>query len=244
MSLWYSGLLRTMAQKRPLPRICIALGLPDVSSLLEHAQREAEAGEIFLEFRLDFLDKPACGAGAISGFLERFPECIVLATCRRHQNRGRFNGSIEEQLAILDLAIEHGAQAVDIEIETAETATERLQQCRGRAHVIVSYHNFEATPPMEPVVNRVTRVPADAYKVVTTARKPSDNARVLAAAKTVPRYRLMVLAMGELGFPTRVLSPIFGGVYTYAAPMQAQGTAAGQVSARSLRHVYRVEKLE
>jgi 3-dehydroquinate dehydratase/shikimate dehydrogenase len=49
--------------------------------------------------------------------------------------------------------------------------------------------------------------------------------------------------MGELGFPTRVLSPVFGGLYTYAAPMQAEGTAAGQVSARSLRHLYRVEKL-
>jgi 3-dehydroquinate dehydratase/shikimate dehydrogenase len=232
-----------MAQKRPLPRICIALGLPDVPSLLEHAHREAESGEAFLEFRLDFLDQPAQGAAAIRGFLERFPDCIVLATCRRHQNHGRFNGSIEEQLALLDLAIENGAQAIDVEIETAEAAAERLQQFRGRAHVIVSYHNFEATPPLDAVVNRVTRIPADAYKVVTTARKPSDNARVLAAVKTVPRHCLMVLAMGELGFPTRVLSPIFGGVYTYAAPMQTQGTASGQVSARALRHVYRVEKL-
>jgi len=49
--------------------------------------------------------------------------------------------------------------------------------------------------------------------------------------------------MGELGFPTRVLSPVFGGAFTYAAPMQTDGTAAGQVSARYLRHLYRVEKL-
>ena len=54
---------------------------------------------------------------------------------------------------------------------------------------------------------------------------------------------MIVLAMGELGFPTRVLSPVFGGVFTYAAPMLADGTAAGQVSARYLRHLYRVEKL-
>ena len=47
---------------------------------------------------------------------------------------------------------------------------------------------------------------------------------------------MIVLAMGELGFPTRVLSPVFGGVYTYAAPMFAAGTSAGQVSARLLRH--------
>src|SRR5579864_425254 len=232
-----------MAAIRSLPRICIALGLPDVRTLLEHARKEAEAGEAFLEFRLDFLDNPCAGAQAITGFLERFPDCIVLATCRRHQNHGKFNGSIEEQFALLDLAVRHGAHAIDIEIETAEMAPERLSRFRGRAQVIISYHNFEATPPMDTVVHRMLRVPADAYKVVTTARKPSDNARVLAAAKTLPKHRMVVLAMGELGFPTRVLSPVFGGVFSYAAPIYAEGTAAGQVSARLLRQLYRVEKL-
>jgi 3-dehydroquinate dehydratase / shikimate dehydrogenase len=232
-----------MAQTRSLPRICIALGLPDIQTLLDHARREAEAGELFLEFRLDFLDQPRKGAAAIRGFLEQFPDCLILATCRRHQNHGKFNGSIEEQLAILDQAIDAGAHAVDIEIETAEVAQERLHVFRGRTQVIVSYHNFEATPPMDTVISRVMKVQADAYKLVTTARKPSDNVRVLAAAKALPKHKLVVLAMGELGFPTRVLSPVFGGIYTYAAPMFASGTAAGQVSARSLRHLYRVEKL-
>jgi len=232
-----------MAQTRLLPRICIALGLPDLTALLTHARQEAEAGETFLEFRLDFLDRPMKGAEAIRGFLEQFPDCTILATCRRHQNHGRFNGSIEEQLAILGAAVSAGAHAIDVEIETAEVAQERLGAFRGRVQVIVSYHNFEATPPMDTVVNRVMKVQADAYKMVTTARKPSDNLRVLAAAKAMPKHRLAVLAMGELGFPTRVLSPVFGGLFTYAAPMMAEGTAAGQVSARFLRHLYRVEKL-
>ena len=233
-----------MAQTRLFPRICIALGLPDVQTLLDHARREAAAGETFLEFRLDFLEDPAKGVEAIPAFLEEFPECTILATCRRHQNHGKFNGSIEEQLAILDLAVRHGAHAIDVEIESAAAAQERLAQFRGRTQIVVSYHNFEATPPMEPILNRVMRVPADAYKVVTTARKPSDNVRVLAAAKEVTRQPLVVLAMGELGFPTRVLSPVFGGAFTYAAPMCASGTAAGQVSARSLRHLYHVDKLK
>ncbi len=232
-----------MAQTRSLPRICIALGLPDVPTLLDHARREAEAGETFLEFRLDFLDRPCQGAEAIRPFLEQFPDLIVVATCRRHQNHGKFNGSIEEQLAVLDVAVRNGAQAIDIEIETAEAAEERLSHFRGRVQIVVSYHNFEATPPMDTILGRVMKVEADVYKVVTTARKPSDNLRVLAAAKALPKSRLVVLAMGELGFPTRVLSPVFGGVYTYATPMQAEGTAAGQVSARFLRHLYRVEKL-
>jgi 3-dehydroquinate dehydratase / shikimate dehydrogenase len=68
--------------------------MPDVPTLMEHARREAEAGEMFLEFRLDFLDKPLKGAEAIAAFLDRHSECMVLATCRRHQNHGKFNGSI------------------------------------------------------------------------------------------------------------------------------------------------------
>ena len=232
-----------MAQTRSLPRICIALGLPDVPTLLAHARREAEAGESFLEFRLDYLDRPRQGAESIRGFLEQFPEVTVLATCRRHQNHGKFNGSIEEQFAILEAAVSSGSQAVDIEIETAEVAQERVHQFRGRSMVIVSYHNFEATPPLDMVVNRIMRVPADAFKIVTTARKPSDNVRVLAAARAFPKQKMIVLAMGELGFPTRVLSPVFGATYSYAAPIFAEGTAAGQVCAGSLRHLYRVDKL-
>ncbi len=198
---------------------------------------------MFLEFRLDFLDQPLKGAEALKGFLEQYPDCIVLATCRRHQNHGKFNGSIEDQLNVLEAAVRSGAHAIDVEIETAEVSQDRLHHFRGRTQIIVSYHNFEATPPMDTVLSRVMKVQADAFKVVTTARKPSDNVRVLAAAKALPKQKLIVLAMGEMGFPTRVLSPVFGGVYTYAAPGYAQGTAAGQVCARQLRHLYRVEKL-
>jgi len=232
-----------MPQKRPFPRICIALGLPDTSALLDHARQEADSGETFLEFRLDHLDHPEQGVKVIRDFLKQHPECIILATCRRHQNHGKFNGSVEQQLNILDLAVSAGAQAIDVEIETAEAAAERLNAFRGRAQIIISYHNFESTPQLDALVKRMTRIPADGYKIVTSARKPSDNARVLALAKAHSRTPLVVLAVGELGFPTRVLSPAFGGMYTYAAPLVTEGTAAGQVSARLLRHLYRIEKI-
>jgi|SRR5579862_2221157 3-dehydroquinate dehydratase/shikimate dehydrogenase len=232
-----------MPQKRPFPRICIALGLPDAAALLEHARREAESGETFLEFRLDYLENPLHGIKVIREILKQHPGCIVLATCRRHQNHGKFNGSVEEQLNILDQAVNEGAHAIDVEIESVEVAAERLNAFRGRCQIVISYHNFETTPQLDALVKRMTRLPADAYKIVTAARKPSDNARVLALARAYPRLPLVVLAMGELGFPTRVLSPAFGGLYTYAAPLANQGTATGQISARLLRHLYRIDKI-
>jgi 3-dehydroquinate dehydratase/shikimate dehydrogenase len=175
-------------------------------------------------------------------FLRTHPECTLLATCRRHQNHGKFNGSIEEQIKLLDAAVDAGAKAVDIEVETAESVLARLDTFRGRANLVLSYHNYEGTSSPEAALRRMIRIPADAYKIVTTARKPSDNQRMLALTKAHPRTPIIVLAMGEIGFPTRVLSPAFGGLYTYAAPNAAEGTAQGQVSARLLRHLYRVDK--
>src|ERR1700681_4804115 len=127
-----------MTHRRALPKICIALGLPDVPRLLEQARREAEAGENFLEFRVDYLPDPALGAQAIATFLRQYPYCTILATCRRHQNHGRFNGSVEDQLRILDLAIENGARAIDIEIETAEVVPDRCAALRTRAQLVIS----------------------------------------------------------------------------------------------------------
>ncbi|MBX5495189.1 MAG: shikimate dehydrogenase [Bryobacteraceae bacterium] len=232
-----------MPQRSPIPPVCIALGFPTVDRLLEAARREIENGERFIEFRLDYLPSPEQGIAAIKSFLQEYPDVWILATCRRHQNQGRFNGSIEEEIRYLEAAVDAGAKAVDVEIESAENANSRLDVFRGKTYLVISYHNFEGTPPMESVLRRMQRISADVYKIVTTARKPLDNWRVLSIAKSHPKTPLVVLAMGEMGFPTRVLSPAFGAMYTYAAPAAAEGTAAGQVCAKMLRNLYRIDKL-
>jgi 3-dehydroquinate dehydratase/shikimate dehydrogenase len=214
-----------------------------VDELLDHARAEYREGERFFEFRLDYLPHPAQGIAALRRFLQRHSDCVVLATCRRHQNHGKFNGSIEEQLRILEAAIGAGAQAIDVEVESAEGCGPRLEALRSRTYVLLSYHNYGGTPPLEAVMRRMTRIPADGYKIVTTAKKPSDNCRVLELARAHAKVPTVLLAMGETGFPTRVLSTAFGGLYTYAAPNAAAGTASGQVSARQLRHLYRIEKI-
>lgn len=231
-----------MPHRNLLPKICIALGFPDASTLIAHARQEYDAGERFFEFRLDYLPNPEDGFKAIAGFLSAQPDCSILATCRRHQNHGRYNGSIEEQIRILSGAIDAGAKAVDVEVESAEGVAAHLEELRAKAMLVLSYHNYGGTPALDAIVRRMARISADAYKIVTTARKPSDNYRVLSLAKTFSKLNLIVLAMGEIGFPTRVLSTAVGGIYTYAAPTTAEGTASGQVCARILRHLYRVDK--
>ena len=239
---WYAD-LTPMAVRSPFPRICVALGFDTAEALFAHARMEYDAGERFLEFRLDYLKNPEHGVEIIQKFLARHSDCTLLATCRRHQNQGRFNGSIEGQLRVLDHAVTAGAKAIDIEIESAESCVRQIEGLRSHVFVLVSYHNYGGTPALDPVMRRMLRVPADGYKIVTTAKKPSDNIKVLGLTRSHSKVPLVVLAMGEMGFPTRILSFPMGAIYTYAAPNGSEGTATGQVPAKQLRSLYHAEKL-
>lgn len=228
---------------RNLPRICVALGLSTVADLSRAAEREFKDGNTFLEFRLDYLQDPANAVEFVRRFRTRYPEARLLATCRRKEAHGLYTGSIEDQLKLLSAAAKAGADFLDLEIESAEPIKERIPEVRELAPVVLSFHDFQKTPALEAILRRLKRIPADAYKIATTANKPSDNLRLIEFLRAHRSEPLIALAMSEIGLPTRVLSPSLGSLYTYASPLQGKGTASGQIPAKSMRSLYRPEKL-
>ncbi len=236
-----------------LPRICVALGCADVAQLRRLALDACESGEDFLEIRLDMLLRPESGVAVIERLLRRYPETVVLATCRRTANGGQFKGPVQQELEILDAAVSAGAAVVDVEIETAEAAPERLELFRGRTLLLLSYHNFEHTPPLARVLQRLERIPADLYKVATMGLKQSDNLRVLELLAKRRRIPLVAMVMGEVGLPSRILGPSRQSVFTFGSPETAPArksaarivgdpTAPGQISASVLRSRYQAHR--
>ena len=226
-----------------LPRLCVALGFPTAAELGQAAEREYKDGTTFLEFRLDHLPDPATGLELIRKFHRVHTDAHILATCRHRHAQGHFAGSTEKQIAILKASAEAGASFVDLEIETAEKAKAQVIPLRGLALLIISYHNFQNTPALDPVLKRLRKVPADIYKIATTARKPTDNLRVIQLIRDNEHSPLVLLAMSETGSASRILLPSLGSVFTYAAPCNGKGTAPGQIPAKTLRSLYRPEKL-
>jgi 3-dehydroquinate dehydratase/shikimate dehydrogenase len=227
-----------------------------VSQLERLALNACDNGEDFLEIRLDLLERAEDGIAVIRRVLRRYPETVILATCRRKQNGGAFRGSIPSQMAILEDAVNAGAAIVDIEIETAETAPDLLEPFHGRARLMVSYHNFEATPALSRVLRRLEKIPADLYKLATLAKKPTDALRVLELPAGHSKQQLVMMAMGEVGTPPRILGPARGSAFAFAAPnpkkeaprkrsanpLKATPTAPGQISACDLRNRYQVPR--
>lgn len=226
-----------------LPRLCVALGFPTAAELGQAAEREYKDGTTFLEFRLDHLPDPVSGLEIIRKFRRVHTDTHILATCRHRHSQGHFAGSTENQIAILNASAEAGASFVDLEIETAEKVKPEVASLREQALVVISYHNFQSTPDLDAVLRRLRKVPADIYKIATTARKPTDNLRVIQLVRENEHSALVALAMSETGAASRILLPSLGSVFTYAAPCNGVGTAPGQIPAKTLRSLYRSEKL-
>jgi 3-dehydroquinate dehydratase/shikimate dehydrogenase len=200
----------------------------------------------FLEFRLDYLSKPALALPRIKRFIESHPGTVVIATCRRVASGGKFRGSIASQLDILGKASAAGCQLLDVEQQTAvKCKPGQLQKLRSRAALILSFHDFRGTKKLDETLEKMLVYPADFYKVVSTATTLADNvAMIKFLAREGDRHSMVGMCMGEQGLISRVLGVRAGSVFTFAAASAGEETAPGQATAQELRSVYRIEQVD
>jgi len=228
-----------------LPKVCLALSGDTIDDMLASAESMARDNP-FLEFRLDYLKQPLAGLPKIHRFLETHQYVTAIGTCRRAENGGRFKGSLASQLEVLTKAHAAGCQIVDLEIQSALKAKrEAIARLRSRAGLIVSFHDFRATRNLDETLEKMLKVPADFYKVVSTATTLSDNVTMMKFLQTQSdQHALIGLCMGEQGIISRVLSVRAGSVFTFGAVSADLKTAPGQISAGELRSIYRIDQVD
>jgi 3-dehydroquinate dehydratase/shikimate dehydrogenase len=234
-------------------KLCVAIQAGSAAEMVERAAA-ALVDSKFLEFRLDWLAKPAVALPKVKEFLAGHREVTVIATCRRKAFGGKFDGSLKVELDVLAKAADAGCQIVDLEIESAEEAsTRQLDQFRAGLRaagtaLLMSSHDFARTRGLEGLVQAAKRIEAfkpDFVKVVSTARLLTDNLAVLQLIEDRSLTSHVVgIAMGEEGLVSRVLGPREGAAFTFASFGDGAETAPGQVTARTLRDLYRVEQLD
>jgi len=230
-----------------LPRVCLALSGDTVEDMLGTAESMARDNP-FLEFRLDYLRQPLAAFPKIHRFLDTHQYVTAIGTCRRADNGGKFKGSLASQLEVLTKAHAAGCQLVDLELQSALKAKpETIARLRSRSGLILSFHDFRATRHLDETLEKMLKIPADFYKVVTTATTLSDNVAMMKFLQTrSDKHALIGLCMGEQGIISRVLSVRAGSVFTFGAVDANAGlkTAPGQISARDLRGTYRIDQVD
>jgi len=218
------------------PRICVSIAAEDTERAVVAMHRADVFSPDLIEIRLDHME-PASG-------LERLRSATALpliATNRLVAEGGRFKGSEEERIGELVRACEVGFDYVDLEL----TASDSIDEVRGRgAGLILSHHDLSGTPPiarLEGVLDAMLEFEPDICKIIGTALTEDDNLTYLNLIRRArARARIVSFGMGEVGLISRVLSPLFGGEYTYASVGEGEEAAPGQMPIESLRELYRL----
>lgn len=228
-----------------LPRVCVALFADNPADLMQKIEAAANENSL-LELRLDYLPRPALVLLKLKQFAEFHRDITLVATCRRASNGGKFRGSAASQLDVLLKAAAAGCQLVDVELETARSLkADQIEKLRRHAGVIISFHDFRGTKKLDETWQEMNGLPADYIKVVSTAKSLSDNVKMLRLLEERSDIESTVgVCMGEPGIISRILNVRFGSTFTFASAQTGEETAPGQIAARVLRDVYRIDMVD
>jgi 3-dehydroquinate dehydratase type I len=219
-------------------KICVSLMVEQADRVLETMNRAAHMGADLLEWRLDVTQGPE-----IETTLKQAP-LPVIATVRSTGHGGRFKGEKRDQLRLLLRAADAGSSLVDWEFSREALPAELYQK---RDQVIISYHNFQQTPPegdLESLYQEMATTGAGVVKIVTLAQRVEDNILLLGLIGRGRTQGVEVVAfcLGPLGRISRVACPLLGGPFTYAALEPETEAAPGQLTLAEMRQIVEMLK--
>ena len=157
----------------------------------------------------------------------------VLLTIRHANEGGNWNKPERERFALLEQALEN-LSAVDVELGS-EIAADIAKVGKRRGKVcVLSFHDFEKTPPLEKLESIVKEAQAigSVAKVSTMAKGTADIETLRALLAKEWEVPLCVIAMGASWAETRVTFPTLGSCMTYG--YLDTSAAPGQLHAEEL----------
>ncbi|MFA4917404.1 MAG: type I 3-dehydroquinate dehydratase [Syntrophales bacterium] len=165
----------------------------------------------------------------------------------------KISTSETQRVATLNEAVACGADYIDVELNTPDDLRRELLSAIGdynnRTQPIISHHDFGKTPStrrLKELFHESVKAGASVVKIVTFARSPEDNLRVLDLIPYARKSKRSIVAfcMGEEGRISRILAPLLGSFLTFASLSKGAESAAGQLTIREIREIYKILKVK
>lgn len=219
------------------------IAVPITATGLKQALKDiAKANKVanIIELRLDFL-KAALKPKDIQTLIKACGKPVI-CTCRPIPEGGKFSGREEERKAMLQNAIESGADFVDVEISSGLPFRKEIFELTSQlgVKIILSAHFLDRTPPRPELDNLFADMERErpfAAKIIGTALSDKDNERIIEFLKQHNRKgtKLIAFNMGKIGVRSRVESARHGSFLAYASLGNGKSSASGQIGITKFR---------
>ena len=238
--------------EKTIAKICVPVCVSRASELPQAIGRAAESGDI-IELRLDCLEPDQLRLACRDlGALRQTASCPLIVTLRPDEQGG--HRAIDREGRLNFWLTENNCQSqlpdfVDVEADLLAGKpqdAERLVRHLGPERIICSHHDFAGVPSnLEETYEQMAATPAGILKIAVQADDATDCLPVFKLLDRAQRdgREMIAIAMGEAGVATRILGPSRGAFLTYASLDNETATAEGQLTARELREVYRIDQI-
>lgn len=229
--------------------LIVPISAGSLEEAIEQLRQAKRAGAEAVELRTDYLkDLTVAMVQELTGEA-RTAGLPSMVTCRDKKEGGTIDYPISFRLDVLKNAIEAGADYIDFEYENFSAGENRkailAALSKSKTRLILSKHNFEGKfENLEIIFDDIKKACPEAIpKIVYTAKHINDcfEAFDLLHSKKVER---IVLCMGEAGLISRVVTKKLGGLICYASLNEKNATAAGQITIKEMKKLYRWDEID
>ncbi|MFY9620507.1 MAG: shikimate dehydrogenase [Pyrinomonadaceae bacterium] len=231
-------------------KICVPVCVRRAHELADHIKRAQEVADV-VELRIDYVESTEVDAALKeSSSLPRTTSLPFILTFRPAEQGGGRPIAVTERAEFWLHKSQLGApnsffDFADVELELLESDDIRRQFSSER--LICSHHDFVGVPgDLEIIYNRMAAMSASILKIAVQAADATDCIPIFNLLDRAQREgrELIAIAMGQAGVMTRILGPSRGSFLTYGSLDEDSTTAPGQVTARELREVYRIDSID
>jgi 3-dehydroquinate dehydratase I len=205
--------------------------MPRTAAIVDHPlpmheiKKLKELGTDMLEVRVDGFDMDIDAIGDYLKKVKKNFDLPLIGTIRENaRTKGKRPGMFSKLIPLVD--------AIDVEIDAPIAA--HVIRMAAKKTVIVSEHDFSGTPSnaeLGRIVKKASGLGCTIVKIAALARCREDVVRLLEFTHGC-RMPIVAFSMGELGSISRVLSMLFGSLYSYGFVKAAN--APGQMPIRAL----------
>ncbi len=220
-------------------RVCCTVTGENLEEFLKNLE-ETQTICQFVELRVDYIKNLKLNDLDI---IKKNTTVKNIFTCRSVEEGGKFEGTTDELLNIINKANDLKFDHIDIEISKLEY----IKFKKKNSKIIGSYHNFKETPDFEELSEICENILS--YKIVDIpkiATYANCNEDMLTLIKLILLFRekteIIIIGMGEKGSGTRIIGPMLGTYLTFAY-IGDNKTAPGQVSLDEIKEFYKSKKI-
>lgn len=239
--------VRNLTLGEGIPKICVPVMGTTKEEVLAFARTAADHGPDLLEWRADYFAdaaKPDAVCAVLRELRELLGERPLLFTFRTRAEGGERALPAEDYRALCAAAVRSGQiDLLDVELFLgAEPVSFLIREAHASGvAVIVSNHDFAATPPKEELIRRLQMmqdIGADIAKIAVMPKSSEDVLTLLVATEECSRtlsVPVITMSMGEKGVISRLVGEAFGSALTFG--MTGRASAPGQISIEALREI-------